>query len=82
MDAGFTPYLVWLDISYIELPFQFFSVGKRTVQQYDPISSHSEGELGLISSRLHLFRFREQRTHARVGHVGFDRDMGPGQRMG
>jgi hypothetical protein len=83
MDS--TACLVWLDAGsdapHVDLPFQFLAAGQRDMEENNPITRHLKLKVGSVAAGFCLFRLREERTHARVRHVGLNRNMRPGDNL-
>ena len=70
------------DAPHVDPSFQFLPAGQRDMEQDNPISCHRKLQASFVAARPHFFRFCKPRTHTRMRHVSFNRNVRPGDRFG
>jgi hypothetical protein len=81
MKDEFTACLVGSDAPHVDLSFQFIPVGQRDMEEDNPIARHLKLPWSFVATSFCLFRLCKPWTHARVRHVGLNRNARSSNRV-
>lgn len=76
-----TTCLVGANATYVELALEGLTAGQSHMEKNDPVSRHSERDLGLVFARFSFLRFLKHWRHPGMRHVRFQLDTGSGYRF-
>ena len=75
-----TACLVGAHATYIKLPLDLLSAGKRDMRQDDPVASHSKLQLSPVYARANFLCIAKNRSHTGMRHIAFKTNVSPGNR--